>query len=213
MSILRDSQLDAPDLLVRYRGLLILGFLLIVLWLISPVIRYIPEFPPDPLVISTEEGPIRVVTITEQLNRPWGLAFLPNGDMLITELAGNLRLIHNGKLQPQTIGGLPKVETRDQAGLMDIALHPRFAENRLVYLTYSKIGARGNTPALACARFDGSTLVGFHDVFVSEAWSSQSGGNTSSRVVFGLDGTLYMTVGDLSFAKMYPIQSVDSSIR
>jgi aldose sugar dehydrogenase len=79
---------------------------------------------------------------------------------------------------------------------MDIALHPRFAENRIVYLTYSKIGPDGNTPALARATFDGTNLVNLRDIFVAKAWSNKSGGNTGSRVVFGLDGTLYMSVGD-----------------
>jgi len=197
MPIFSDSVLDQPRRFERYRGLLIFAAIFAVLWfVVPPVNRYLPESLPDPDVLQTEAGSIRIVTMTERLNRPWGLAFLPDGDILITELPGRLRRIHNGKLQGQIIPGVPKVETQDQAGLMDIALHPRFAENRLVYLTYSKIGPRGNTPALARARFDGSSLLDFQDIFVSDAWSNQSGGNTGSRIVFGMDGTLYMSVGD-----------------
>src|SRR5215468_9902315 len=119
MSILRTSTSNEPGLAERYRGLLIFGLILTVLWLTSPLVRYIPEFPPDPFVVSSEEGPIRVVTITERLNRGWGLAFLPDGDILITELPGHVRIVRKGQLQPGFIDGLPKVETRDQAGLMD----------------------------------------------------------------------------------------------
>ena len=91
------------------------------------------------------------MTIADNLNHPWGLAFLPNGDMLITERAGTLRMIHFGTLQPGWIYGAPHPIVREEAGLMDVAVHPQFAENGLVYLTYSKEG-EGNTPALFCAR-------------------------------------------------------------
>jgi len=175
------------------RGLLMVGVTAVVVAIVA--LLMLPR-PRDPLVFSTEQAQIRVITITEQLEKPWALAFLPNGDVLVTELRGSLRLIHGGQLQAQFIGGVPSVETRDQAGLMDIALHPRFEDNRLVYLTYSKKGARGNTPALARARFDGARLTDLRDIFVSEAWSNESGGNTGSRIVFGADGTLYMSVGD-----------------
>ena len=162
MPIFSDSVLDQPSRFARYRGFLIFAAIFALLWfVVPPVIRYLPEFLPDPAVLQTETGSIRIVTMTERLNRPWGLAFLPEGDILVTELPGRLRRIHNGKLQGQIIPGVPKVETQDQAGLMDIALHPRFAENHLVYLTYSKIGPRGNTPALARARFDGTKLLDF----------------------------------------------------
>lgn len=196
MSILGNTGVHEPGVIERFRGFIILGIVLVVLWFVAPYRRYLPELPVDPAIESTEQGRIRIVTITSALTRPWGLAFLPNDDMLVTELAGHLRLIHAGKLQPAFIGGVPKVETKDQAGLMDIALHPHFAENRTVYLTYSKIGERGNTPALARARFDGTKLVDLRDVFVANAWSSESGGNTGSRIAFGIDGSLYMSVGD-----------------
>jgi len=122
MPIFNDSVLDQPSRFERYRGLLIFAAIFVVLWFVlPPAFCYMPEFPPDPVVMETERGSIRVVTITERLSRPWGIAFLPDGDILITELAGRLRRIHNGKLQPQIISGVPKVETRDEAGLMDIA--------------------------------------------------------------------------------------------
>jgi aldose sugar dehydrogenase len=150
---------------------------------------------PEPAVFATEQARVRVVTLTDALVQPWALAFLPNGDMLITERAGRLRLIHDGRLASANIGGVPPVDTRTQDGLMDLALHPRFPQNQILYFTYSKPGERGDTTALATARFDGAKLTDVRDVFVADAWST-AGGNSGSRIAFGLDGTIYMTVGE-----------------
>ena len=163
----------------------------------SPASKQPPQTKTAPgPVYATEQARFRIVPITEQLKEPWGFAFLPDGDILVTERLGRLRLIHGGRLQPQPIGGVPNVETKNEAGLMDIALHPRFAQNRQIYLTYSKLGERGNTPALARASVEGSSLPDLQDIFVSDAWSAKSGGNAGSRVVFGPDETLYMSIGD-----------------
>jgi glucose/arabinose dehydrogenase len=153
-----------------------------------------PDRAPGPSVLVTERARVRVVTLAEGLVQPWALAFLPNGDMLITERGGRLRLMHDGRLTA-TIGGLPPVDTRTQDGLMDLALHPRFAQNQILYFTYSKPGERGDTTALATAKFDGATLTDVRDLLVADAWST-AGGNSGSRIAFGLDGTIYMTVGE-----------------
>ena len=137
----------------------------------------------------------RVVPMTG-LSRPWALAFLPNGDMLITERGGRLRLVRNGALDPQEIAGVPPVLHHRGFGLMDIALHPGFAENHLVYFTYSKPRAGEKDVAAAAilrARIDGDhTLSDVRDVFVSNAWSDQA---SMSRLVFGRDGKIYMSIG------------------
>ena len=151
--------------------------------------------PPGPSVVVTERARVRVVTLTDRLVEPWALAFLPNGDMLITERAGRLRLMHDGRLASAPIGGLPPVDTRAQDGLMDLALHPRFAQNQILYFTYSKPGARGDTTVLASAKFDGATLTDLRDLLVADAWST-AGGNSGSRIAFGMDGTIYLTVGE-----------------
>src|SRR5690606_16644219 len=118
-------------------------------------------------VVESEEHRFRVDTIATGLQHPWGIAFLPNGDLLVTERPGRVRLVRNGVLQPEPVPGGPEVRATGQGGLLDVELHPRFAENGYVYFTYSKPGERGAATALARARFDGRRLVGLEDVFVA----------------------------------------------
>jgi glucose/arabinose dehydrogenase len=124
------------------------------------------------------------------------MAWLPNGDMLITERAGRLRLLHGGVLDPQPVDGAPKVQAGGTAGLLDIALHPKFAENGWVYLAYntSKRGegtANVYSTALARGRFTGKALVDVKEIFTAEPWMPLSGGD-ASRLLFAKDGTLFM---------------------
>jgi glucose/arabinose dehydrogenase len=150
--------------------------------------------------------PIRV-TPTKGLNQPFSMAFLPDGRILVTERPGRLRIVRNGVLEPAPVDGVPAVAAQGLAGLMDIALHPQFAQNGYVYLTYHKPAAsaataaagRGGAPAagpgpagtitLARGRWDGSKLVDVRDLF-----SAIPSGN-ASRIVFGRDGMIYMSVG------------------
>jgi glucose/arabinose dehydrogenase len=149
----------------------------------------------QPQVFKSGETSYRVVP-TKGLVRPWALAFLPSGDILISERGGRLRLVHNGMLDPQEIAGIPAVLHHRAFGLMDIALHPRFAENHLVYFIYSKPKAGETDVASAVllrARFDGGhTLSNVQDVFVSNAFTDQA---SMSRMVFGRDGKIYMAIG------------------
>jgi aldose sugar dehydrogenase len=147
-----------------------------------------------PFIIDTaEQHKIRVVVVTRGLSHPWSLAFLPGGNMLVTERAGRLRMIRDGVLDPQPLTGLPKVNAVRNAGLFDVVLHPRFGENKLVYFTYSKPGEDGKSSAttLARGRLEGAGLTDVRDLFVSE-WSTVLGG---SRIVFAKDGTIFMTTG------------------
>ena len=150
--------------------------------------------PDGPLVIETAEARIRLVTVTRDLSHPWALAFLPDGRMLVTERAGRLRVIRDGVLDPQPIAGVPPVHATAVAGLMDVALHPRFAENRLVYLTYSQPADDGARVTLARGRLDGAALAGVETLFESEPLISNDGAG-ASRIVFAPDGTIYVTVG------------------
>jgi glucose/arabinose dehydrogenase len=146
--------------------------------------------PPEVVLETAEQPKIRVVTLTTELMHPWGLAFLPDGSMLVTERPGRLRLLRNGKLDPTPISGVPEVRAVSFDGLMDVAVHPRFAETRWVYLTYTKPmeGNRG-TAALARGRLDGHALKDVQDIFVAKP-----NANGTTRIAFGKDGTLYMTI-------------------
>ncbi len=143
---------------------------------------------------TAEQPKIRVSVLTRGLVHPWAIAFLPDGAMLVTERPGRLRVIRDGVLEPQPIAGVPQVRTDGNGGLMDVALHPRFSENRLVYLTYTKpVGNGRGAPALARGRLEGRALVDVRDLLVTEAFDGNSGLN--GRVVFGRDGMVYMSTG------------------
>jgi glucose/arabinose dehydrogenase len=155
---------------------------------------------------------IRVSVVTKGLSHPWSMVWLPNGDMLITERSGQLRILRNGVLDPTPVAGVPKVQAGGTSGLLDIALHPKFATNGFVYLAYNTSkpapppapgaaapapGGRGGTPmvystALARGRFDGKALLDTKEIFVAEPFMALSGGD-ASRLLFAPDGTLFMS--------------------
>ena len=137
---------------------------------------------------------IRVVTVAYGLVRPWHLTILPGGsDMLVTELPGSLRIIRNGRLDPEPIGGWPD-RSLSSTSLNSVLLHPDFERNRLLYFSYVKRRDRGQTTvALARARFDGQSLENLEEIFVADAWGT---GATAGRAEFGPDGMIYLTVGD-----------------
>jgi glucose/arabinose dehydrogenase len=163
----------------------------------NPFPRVAPlPFPDAPQVVETVGQPIRAVPMFKGLANPWSLAFLPNGDILITERPGRLRIVRGGTLDPQPIAGTPEVFAQGQGGLLEVALHPQFAQNQLIYLTYSKPGDKGTaTTALARGKFDGKTLVDFKDILVTDNWNT-GGIHFGSKLAFGKDGMLYMTVGE-----------------
>ena len=155
----------------------------------------VPPLSDGPWIFDTaEQHKIRVSVVAKGLSHPWAITFLPNNDMLVTERAGRLRLVRDGMLDPHEISGVPTVRTDGNGGLMDVAVHPQFAENRLVYLTYTKpVGGGKGAPALARGRLEAGTLVDVRDLIVTEAYEGNSGLN--GRVVFGRDGKVYMSTG------------------
>ena len=155
----------------------------------------VPPLDDGPWVFDTaEQHKIRVSVVAKGLSHPWAITFLPNDDMLVTERAGRLRLVRDGMLDPHEISGVPTVRTDGNGGLMDVAVHPQFDENRLVYLTYTKpVGGGKGAPALARGRLEAGTLVDVRDLIVTEAYEGNSGLN--GRVVFGRDGKVYMSTG------------------
>jgi glucose/arabinose dehydrogenase len=156
----------------------------------------IPALGPGPYSFQTAEQPrITVAVLTRELSHPWAIAFLPDGSLLVTERPGRLRLVRNGVLDPKPIAGVPTVRAAGLGGLEDIALHPRFAENHLVYLTYIKpVNNQVGTPALARGRFENGALVDVKDLLVTDAGPPGSSA-VNSRIVFGRDGMLYMSTG------------------
>jgi aldose sugar dehydrogenase len=153
-----------------------------------------PAEPPSPRVLDVQGGKIRVVTLATGLVHPWSIAFLPDGNtMLVAEQAGRLRLFRNGVLQPQPVWQAPAGGTGTDR-LHAVAVHPQFAQNHFVYLSYPKQGERGSTLAVARAKFEGSSLTDLQEIFVADAW--ETGGNLAGRIMFGPDATLYVAVGD-----------------
>jgi glucose/arabinose dehydrogenase len=128
------------------------------------------SLPESPFVIDTaEQGPVRV-SVMQGLELPWDMAFLPNGEILVTERQGSrLRLVRNFVLDPQPVAGVPEISGAGGGGLMSVVIHPRFAENGWVYFSYTKSAARGNRAVgLTRARFDGTKLVEAREIFAAE---------------------------------------------
>ncbi|MGE0362406.1 MAG: PQQ-dependent sugar dehydrogenase [Vicinamibacterales bacterium] len=187
---------------IRGRGRTGAATLLVTLSVVAVTLgqQQVPRLPPralgpGPFLYDTaEHSRIRVSVVARGLSHPWSLAFLPDGSLLVTERPGRIRVVRNGVVDPTPLAGVPRVRTDGNGGLMDIALHPRFAENRLVYFTYTKPVEKGwGAPTLARGRLDGQALVEVRDLLVPEAYEGNSGLN--GRVVFGRDGHVYMSTG------------------
>lgn len=166
------------------------------------------NYPPDaltgaavdqPVVLKSEGGmSLRVVKLAQGLSHPDGLVFLPDGHtMLVTERPGRLRILRDGVLDPKPVEGLPALNTIGLGGLHDIVLHPDFAKNGLLYISYTKEREpqKGTTLAVVRARFDKGRLNGAKDILVADAWESPLG-TYGGRMIFGPDRMLYISVGD-----------------
>ena len=147
-------------------------------------------------MVSANPNPdFQSVTVVDTLEHPWGLTWLPDGSILITERSGQLRIVRDGLLDPTPIAGVPEVFAQNQGGLLDIALHPGFAENRLVYFTYAHGTSSANRTRIARATFDGSSLSNWQVIFeVSQ--TKPRGQHFGSRLLWLPDGTLLASIGD-----------------
>ena len=136
----------------------------------------------------------RIETVVEGLQQPWSIAFLPDGDMLVTEKPGRLRIVRNGILLPDPVAGIPAVQSGGQAGLLDVVPHPDFASNRLLYLSYSKPSDNSeSTTAVIRGRFENGELTNREEIFLAV---SQGRGHYGSRLAFDKEKYLFITVGD-----------------
>ena len=170
----------------------------------------------------------KVVTVAEGLRNPWSMAWLPNGDMLVTERGtgdypGTLRIIRGGKLLPTPVPGVPAVRAQGQGGMQEVAVHPNFAQNHFIYLSYAKprngtaTTCRGPAPAnqpasappciegttaLMRAKLEGDKLVDAKEIFEAKAWNDAPG-HFGARIAFDGQGHLFMSVGD-RMAGLFP---------
>ena len=152
-------------------------------------------------VHSSARHDFRVVTVADGLDHPWSMAWLPSGEMLIVERPGRLRVVRDGVLQPEPVAGWPAVyRDEGQGGFMDILPHPDFTENNWLYLSYGKPSEDGSegTTTVVRGRWDDGRVADVEEIFESNAWHGNNN-HFSGRMAFGLDGYLYLTVGDRMF--------------
>jgi glucose/arabinose dehydrogenase len=151
--------------------------------------------PPAPQPAKVITNGYKVIEIAKGLDHPWSMAFLPDGSMLVTERVGRLRVIQGGLLRPAPIAGVPAVHTGSQAGLFDIVLHPKFALNQVVYLTYAAGTKAANGTQVARARFDGSRLQDLQVIFKAMPLKDTDN-HYGGRMAFLPDGTFVLTIGE-----------------
>jgi aldose sugar dehydrogenase len=185
---------SAQQLWCRLSGILCAGFLGACNHILANSVSSTPDFKPLSMASATPSK-FKQTIVVEGLKRPWSMAWLPDGTMLVTEKAGRLRLIRQGKLLPTPIAGVPEVMSSGQGGLMDVSLHPQFAQNQLIYLTYAHGRENANRTRLVRAKLAGNTLQDLKVIFeVSQEKSD--GQHFGSRIVWLPDGTLLVAIGD-----------------
>ena len=136
---------------------------------------------------------VRVVTVADDLEVPWSLAWLPGGDMLITERPGRLRIVRNGALLPDSVPGVPEVFAEGQGGLFEVLPHPNFTDNKLLYLSFARPKGEGSTTPVIRGRFENDRLADIEDVFEAQ---SQGRGHYGGRLAWHPDGYLFVSVGE-----------------
>ena len=162
-------------------------------------------------MIDTKEGTLKVDVVAEGLEFPWGLAFLPDGRMLVTEkLPGTLRIVGKDGTKSQPLKGVPEVVADDQGGLLDVALDPKFADNGLVYLAYSEPGEGGKTGTAVARGKLGTDGLENVEVIFRQTPKTDDGLHYGSRLVFAPDGKLFVTLGERF--KFAPAQDLVSTL-
>lgn len=162
----------------------------------APNAAFAPEFTNQTRAPQLESTQITVTRFATGLSQPWGIASLPNGQFLVTEKRGVMRVIDADGNVSSPVGGVPPVADRGQGGLLDVAVSPRFAKDRLVYWTYAKPvqGGAGTAAARGALDADGR-LNDVMDIFVQD-YPSRSDRHFGSRIIPQSDGTVWITTGD-----------------
>jgi glucose/arabinose dehydrogenase/cytochrome c553 len=173
---------------------------------IKNVDRYGATKKPVSNIFKTEELTIRLDTVAKGMDIPWGMAFLPGDELLVTDRNGKFYKVKKDQsLQP--ISGVPEVLAKGQGGLMDVVLDPDFASNKFIYLSYSKFKTEEGkvlaTTAILKARLEGNELMDQQDIFVAKPWA-RTQHHYGSRMQFGKDGYLYVAVGERGNEKQNP---------
>ncbi|RMH12227.1 MAG: PQQ-dependent sugar dehydrogenase [Gammaproteobacteria bacterium] len=156
---------------------------------------------PSPNTSATTDGTItqtptvRQTVLVDSLEHPWGLDWLPDGTIIVTERPGRVRLIRDGQLDPTPVAGVPNVLATGQGGLLDVAVHPQFAMNQWVYFTYAQGDRTSNQTRIARARLEGNTLSNWQEIFqVNRA--KEGGQHFGSRITWLQDNTMLVSIGD-----------------
>ena len=168
-------------------------FMLVLAALVPVACSASSEGPTAPRVAPVHE--FRAEVLLGGLSHPWAMAFLPDGRLLVTERSGSLSLVDPDDWSREAVAGVPPVDARNQGGLLDVALHPDFRDNRFVYLTWSGAGDGGNATHLGRGRLEGDRLADFQVLFVATPFV-ESTKHFGSRLVFDGQGHLFMTVGE-----------------
>lgn len=146
--------------------------------------------------VPTEAGEVQVESLADGLTHPWGMAFLPDGRLLVTERAGQLRILNTDNTLSEPLGGTPEVFNQGQGGLLDVALDPDFENNRLVYLSFAEPGASNTaTSALGRGRLEGESIQDFTVIFRQEPMV-EGPNHFGGRIVFSPQGHLFFTLGE-----------------
>jgi len=159
--------------------------------------------------VESAAGPVLVETVASGLEHPWGIAFLPDGRMLVTERPGRLRTVSPDGTVSEPLDGVPEVAVTRQGGLLDVALGPDFANTRLVYLTYAERRGDGIATAVARGRLAEDTLADLEVIFRQQP-GYDGPNHFGSRLAFAPDGTLYVTLGERF--EFEPAQALDNHL-
>ncbi len=170
---------------MAYKSQIVAGVLLVVLTIPAVVAQ----------TVESQSGPIRVETLAEGLEHPWGLAFLPDQRMLVTERPGRLRIVSPAGDISEPVTGIPEVFARGQGGLLDVALDPEFTSNKLVYLSFAEPGEGGASTAVARGQLEDVALKNVEVVFRQQP-KVEGGNHFGSRLAFSTDDKLFITMGE-----------------